>query len=144
MQIVVCVPPHREGWRVGPAHDHRTGFAEVGHDGAVFLGDVLGEGDHAVAGGLAPLVDVGLDADRHAMQQTQGVVPGERRIGGFGVGDGLWLQVDHHGVELGVDLCHPVQAGLDHLAARDHALANAARHVDGVPFPEFSRQVLHG
>ena len=56
--------------RIGAPEQHRAGLAQVGHDGAVLLRDQVLLQAQAVGGGVALLVGIHLDGDRHAGERA--------------------------------------------------------------------------
>ena len=137
MQGVVGEDAHREGGRVGAAHDDRPGMLQVGHDRAVLLRDQVLQWNDAIVGGKARLVDVDLGRDRNAVQRRQGMAARAGGIGRFGFGAGLALQHVHHGVDRRIDLVEPAENGIDRLARRCLSGADEARQVGRVVLPEF-------
>ncbi len=139
VQRVVGHQPHGEGRRVGAPDEDGAGGAQVGRHRAVLGGDLVGEGDDAVGGGMAALVDVDLDGHRHAVQRAERLAPCPRRVGGIGGGQRLGVHALHHGVERRVHLLEPREAGLGRLPRRGAAEANQPCELRRIELPEFRR-----
>ncbi|MGY4421693.1 hypothetical protein ACVWY2_004142 [Bradyrhizobium sp. JR6.1] len=137
VQIVVGEPAVRERRRVGAPDNHGTRFAETRDHRAVVGRDDVAEGDDAVGGGVAALIDIDLDCDRHAVQHAElragfhRFIRRIRRSQRF-IGEHL-----DDGVQRRIDLRDPVEAGLHSFPARDHMRRDRARQIDGRPAPQF-------
>jgi len=137
VQRVVGEDAHREGRRIGAADDDRAGVLEVGDDRAVLLGDEVFEGDHAIVGRQAGLVDVDLGRHRHTVQRRQGMAARPGGVGGLGGGARFVAEHAHHGVDRRIDGVEAFQRRIDSLLRRSLASSDKAGKIGRVVLPEF-------
>src|SRR5207302_9724591 len=112
------------------------GLFPMGDTRTVGFGDDALKTDDTVGGGAAFLIAVLLDGHRNAMQRSE-VSPAFH--GRIGVACGLArrsAQIDGHGIELWVDLCHALQARLERLARRDLPPADRGSDSGRAPAPD--------
>ena len=136
VQGIVGEDAHREGGRIGTAHDDRAGMLQVGDDGTVFLRDQVLQRNDAVVGWQAGLVDVDLGCDGNAVQRRQGVAARAGGVGRLGLGAGFALQHAHDGVDRGIDLVQAGEDGIDRFPRRGLPGADQARQVGRVVLPK--------
>ncbi|SJZ79162.1 hypothetical protein SAMN02745126_02306 [Enhydrobacter aerosaccus] len=130
MQVVVREPAMREGRRVCPADDHGAGLAKVGHRRAVLGSDDIAEGDHAIGGRAAALVDIDFHGHGDAVQQTQLATAGASGIGIACRGQGLIRKHVDDGVHGGIDGSDPVETGAHGFDAGNCTQSNCVSEVD--------------
>ena len=141
VQTVAGEPAQREGRRVGPPEDQRPGAGEVGHDGAVALGDQILLQGEAVGRRAPGHVDIDLDGDGHAGQRAGIVAGGDARIHPVGGGEGdLRRRVDHR-VDRGVDGVEPGERARGDLARADLARAQQGGDGGGGQAPELGHGI---
>ena len=109
VQRVTREPAHRKGRRIGATDDDRAGIAQVGHDRAVLLGNVVLLDAYAIGVEAALLVDINLYGDRHPGQHAGRLTRGDTRIDRPRSLQCLFGQWLHDRVYRGIDVLQTLQ-----------------------------------
>ena len=98
---------------VGLADQHRALGPKPADHGGVAVGDVVCEVGGAAGGAHACRLDVVLERDGHAMQETEPAPLGGRPVAGIGFCPRLLRRGRRHGVEHGIELLDPCETAFD-------------------------------
>ena len=134
--VVGCAVDVVVALKVGE-HQRHVGFAENDDAGrlqfldrlGVVVGDIVFPGDVAPGGGRAFDVVRLLDRHGYAVQRAQIVAVRDRRIGGFGLCQGLIANVDDERIQLTVIPIHSVEVVAQQLFAADLFVSDFRRKI---------------
>jgi hypothetical protein len=136
VRIVRGEPAHREGGRVAPAEQDRSGGAQRRDDRIVLCGPHACQRGQAVAGQATPLRGVDLGGDGDAVQRAEHLPGGDGFIGPARVGERLLGSHVEQCVQPGVHGLDPVQTRLDGLDRRDPTFPDSRRELDRRQLPQ--------
>src|ERR1039458_3285594 len=138
VKIVVGKQSGGKARHVRTAEDHRTGFSQIGHDGAVIVDDVVFERHYTVGRRAIGIVDVDFYRDGNAVQGAKRLPIPYRFVGQIGCSKSLFGQKIDYRVDAGVHLLHPPDTARKSFTGGYSSRPDAIRKFGGTPPPQIS------